>query len=51
MVVGVGQLQPWDSGGIPEIVARADEDLGLRRALRAPSVDPRSPSVVRDAGL
>ncbi len=50
VVVGVGQLQPWDSGGIPEVVARADEDLGLRRALRAPAVDPRGSSFATDPG-
>ncbi len=50
VVVGVGQMQPWDSGGVPEVVAIADEDLGLRRALRAPALDPRSSTSVADPG-
>ncbi len=48
VLVGVGQLQPWDSGGVPELVAKADEDLGLRRALRAPAIDPQPSSPVSD---
>ena len=48
VLVGVGQLQPWDSGGVPELVAKADEDLGLRRALRAPAVEPQPSSQVSD---
>lgn len=50
VVVGVGQLQPWDSGGVPDLVARAEEDLGLRRALRAPAVDPQTSTAVADPG-
>ncbi len=48
VLVGVAQLQPWDSGGLSEITHRADEDLGLRRALRGPAVDPRGAHLSAD---
>ncbi len=48
VLVGVGQLQPWDSGGLSEITHRADEDLGLRRALRGPAIDPRGAQIGSD---
>ncbi|PWJ54004.1 GGDEF domain-containing protein, diguanylate cyclase (c-di-GMP synthetase) or its enzymatically inactive variants [Quadrisphaera granulorum] len=41
LTVGSGLLEPWDSGGLAELVSRAEQDLALRRALRAPSaVEP-----------
>lgn len=41
LTVGSGLLEPWDSGGLAELVGRAEQDLALRRALRAPSaVEP-----------
>ncbi len=48
VLVGVGQLQPWDSGGLSELTHRADEDLGLRRALRGPAISPRSTQIGSD---
>ncbi|MFP5335657.1 MAG: GGDEF domain-containing protein [Actinomycetes bacterium] len=43
VTVGVGVLEPWDSGTLTDLVGRAAEDLSLRRALRAPSA-PEPPS-------
>lgn len=41
LTVGSALLEPWDAGGLAELVARAEQDLALRRALRAPSaVEP-----------
>jgi diguanylate cyclase (GGDEF)-like protein len=37
VTAGSGVLQPWDSGSLSELLTRAEEDLLLRRALRAPS--------------
>lgn len=48
VLVGVGQLQPWDSGGLGETVARAQEDLSLRRALRGPALDPETARIIAD---
>ena len=48
VLVGVGQLQPWDSGGLGETVARAEEDLSLRRALRGPALDPETARIIAD---
>lgn len=48
VLVGVGQLQPWDSVGLVEIVARAEEDLSLRRALRGPALDPETARIIAD---
>lgn len=48
VLVGVAQLQPWDSGGLSELTHRADEDLGLRRALRGPAIDPRGAQIGSD---
>ena len=42
LTVGSALLEPWDAGGLAELVARAEQDLALRRALRAPSaVEPQ----------
>jgi diguanylate cyclase (GGDEF)-like protein len=47
VTAGSGVLQPWDSGGLTDLLTRAEEDLLLRRALRAPSAPepplPRQP--------
>lgn len=37
VTVGAGTLQPWDSGGLAQLVDLARSDLSLRRALRGPS--------------
>ncbi len=48
LTVGSGLLEPWDSGGLAELVARAEQDLALRRALRAPSAaEPVRPRPAR----
>ncbi len=47
LTVGSGILEPWDSGGLAELVSRAEQDLALRRALRAPSAaEPVRPQPV-----
>jgi diguanylate cyclase (GGDEF)-like protein len=37
VTVGVGLLEPWDSGEADDVVTRAYQDLQLRAAMRAPS--------------
>ncbi|HEX5510441.1 MAG TPA: GGDEF domain-containing protein [Actinomycetales bacterium] len=37
VTVGVGLLEPWDSGDTEDVVTRAYQDLQLRAAMRAPS--------------
>jgi len=37
VTVGSSLLEPWDTGGLDVLLSRAEEDLGLRRALREPS--------------
>lgn len=36
--VGTATLEPWDDGDLPDLLRRADDDLTLRIAMRAPSV-------------
>lgn len=46
LTAGAGVLEPWDAGGLPDLLARAEEDLSLRRALRSPSApEPPVPPV------
>ena len=47
VTAGLAVMEPWDSGGIDDLVRRAREDLSLRASLRAPSApepvhDPRT---------
>jgi len=45
VTVGSALLEPWDTGGLEVLLERAEEDLGLRRALREPSAAaPERPS-------
>ncbi|SDQ05033.1 diguanylate cyclase (GGDEF) domain-containing protein [Quadrisphaera sp. DSM 44207] len=46
VTVGAALLEPWDAGGLEVLVARAGEDLALRRALRSPSArEPQAPEL------
>lgn len=46
VTAGVGVLEPWDAGGLGDLLARAAEDLSLRRALRSPSAPEPPPQQV-----
>jgi diguanylate cyclase (GGDEF)-like protein len=37
VTAGSAVLEPWDAGPLSDLLRRAEEDLSLRRALRAPS--------------
>lgn len=43
LTAGMGVLEPWAGGDLGDLLARAEEDLSLRRALRAPSA-PEPPA-------
>lgn len=48
VTAGLGVLEPWDGGGVTDVLREAREDLSLRASLRAPSAP--EPVHRRDAG-